>query len=174
MPYTGTFANINRAALNKPKAEDWMETELKKQYETERFSGFLPDEGLYKDAFQADMDQIMAALPIAGEEFNANLAARGMFGAGEAPAAYYRDVVAPVAREATSAASKYNLAYQQQYQQGRMAEEQLRRDYLSQYINYKLQLKMMEIQKQIAKEQGQGGFWGGVTDIAGAAVGAIL
>jgi len=111
--------------------EDWfMKNVVMPGYRTERTSGFMPDEGDYDAAIEADINDIMSQLPMGMESFNADLASRGIYGAGEAPKRMYSDVIAPVARQASNAAVQGRLKYAQSYQQGRMAEENQRMQYL--------------------------------------------
>lgn len=89
-------------------------------------SGFLPDKSAYEADFNAKMKNILAGLPVGIENFNTDLASRGIFRSGEAPKNLYSQVFAPVAGQLASGAAASNLGYAQAYQQGRMGQEQLR------------------------------------------------
>ena len=88
--------------------------------------GFLPDEDKFSTALDAKIDEIMSQLPVGVESFNADLAARGIFSAGEAPAEMYRSVYAPVARAATSAVSNSMLAFNEATMRGNIQAESFR------------------------------------------------
>jgi hypothetical protein len=155
----------------KPSKLDLAYDEAMSQYESERYNGFLPDKGAYDSELEATLASITGQIPVAEENFNADLAARGLFASGEAPKAMYRDVYAPVAREAYSAAAKNRLAYAQAYQQGSMASEQLRAQYLSTVINLLLNREQLKLQKSAQSSGMFGDIFGGIIS-AGAQIGA--
>ncbi len=132
----------------------------------ERYTGFLPDEGAFDASLQAEIDAILARLPISTEQFNADLAARGIFSAGEAPAAFSRDVLAPITREATSAVTRSKLGFQSLFQQGRIAEEQARLNNARLFLEKILREAEIKAQEEANRSNIIGGFFGGVGDIA--------
>ena len=170
MPQDPILARLNMVGPTKKKF-DWAESEAMSQYESERYDGFLPNKGAYDSELEATLASITGQIPVAQENFNADLAARGLFASGEAPKAMYRDVYAPVAREAYSAAAKNRLAYAQAYQQGSMAAEQLRAQYLSTVINLLLNREQLKLQKSAQSSGMFGDIVGGIIS-AGAQVGA--
>lgn len=105
---------------------DWLKSRLMKESARDTSSGFLPDKGAFDANLEAQLNEIFARLPVSIEQFNTDLASRGIFGAGEAPKALYSDVFAPIARAGASATAASNLGYAQLSQQGQIAGEQLR------------------------------------------------
>ncbi len=158
-------------ANEREEARAWIQSSAMEKYQNERYDGFLPDKGAYDAELEATLASITGQIPVAEENFNADLAARGLFASGEAPKTMYRDVYAPVAREAYSAAAKNRLAYAQAYQQGSMAAEQLRAQYLSTLINFMLSREQLGIQKKAQSSGMFGDILGGIIS-AGAQVGA--
>lgn len=104
---------------------DWGRHRLMEMADSERFSGFLPDQAKFDQALKSKLDEFMAQLPIGEEAFNADLASRGVFGAGEAPAAMYRDVYAPIARAGATAIGQSELDYSNTLLSARIQGEQL-------------------------------------------------
>jgi hypothetical protein len=78
----------------------------------DRSSAYLPDESTYMAGIQSQIDEILAGIPVGQEAFNTDLASRGIFRSGEAPKELYRNVYAPIARAATSAAVQGRIGYE--------------------------------------------------------------
>ena len=104
---------------------------LRKQAQNQDYSGFLPDESVFMDSAQADIDEFLGSAPFGRESFNTDLASRGIYSSGEAPKHLYNQVYAPIARAGTGAITKAHLGYAQAYQQGSFQEAQLKASYMS-------------------------------------------
>jgi len=102
---------------------------------------FLPDKAAYEQEFQTQLSQIMAGLPVVMEQFSAQAAARGVFGAGEGMTSLYRDVVNPIFQTAASAQARSQLGYAQAYQRGSMQAEQFRQNALQMLVQATLAQK---------------------------------
>jgi hypothetical protein len=113
----------------------WLIDEIRGQYQANRSTGFLPDETLWTKATQSSIDKILASLPSGMERFNTDLASRGIYSSGEAPKYMYQDVVAPVMREAGGALIQGKLGYAQAFQQGKIAEENMKMNYLNMLLS---------------------------------------
>ena len=136
----------------------------------ERFTGFLPDEATFEADLEARLDEIFAQLPGGIEAFQADLATRGIFGAGEAPAALYRDVYAPIARAGASAVAGSRLAFQEQTIQAKFEMERFRQQTWTTLLNVMLERERIQAQKDAQSS----GFWGAVGDVAGVAIGTAI
>lgn len=136
----------------------------------ERFTGFLPDEATFEADLDARLDEIFAQIAPGQEAFNADLAARGIFSAGEAPAALFRDVYAPIARAGASAVASSRLSFQQQQLQAQTQIEQFRQMTWATMLDAMLRREEL----QAAKDAQGGGLWGaigtGIGIIGGGAV----
>lgn len=91
-----------------------------------RAGGFLPEMDPYMEELQGTLDEFAAQLGVSEEAFEANLAQRGISGAGQATEARFRDVTAPVMRAGAQATRQAFLDYLQTYQRGSIAAEGFR------------------------------------------------
>lgn len=160
------LANINRP----PSLESKMQNQLETLAMQERYTGFMPDKALFEEDLMNSLEGIQAELPYAEEAFNADLASRGMYSSGEAPKYMYKDVVAPVARAMTSAVSSSKLAYAGQYQQGMMAQEQMRLNYINTMMNWILENKRIKAQRDAASSGFLSDIFTGVAQVGTAAI----
>jgi hypothetical protein len=158
------------AGPKKPTLESKMQNQLEELAMQERYTGFMPDKALLEEDLMNSLEGIKAELPYAEEAFNADLASRGMYSAGEAPKYMYKDVVAPVARAMTSAVSSSKLAYAGQYQQGMMAQEQTRQNYMNMMMNWILENKRIKAQRDAASGGFLSDLFAGGAQIATAAI----
>ena len=108
---------------------DWYMKILRDEAERDRTSGFLPDKEVFDADLGAQLDEFYAGLPVAREQFESDLASRGIRSSGEATGELYRTAYAPIARAGASAVARSNLGYAQMFQQGRYQEEALRAKY---------------------------------------------
>lgn len=135
-------------------------------YETENITGFMPDKQAFDQSMRAQIDEVMATLPVSMEEFNAGVASRGLFGAGEAPKRMYADVVAPVGRAATSAVATANLGYAKASQYGKIEAARLKMQQMQQILQaagINLGSEMTDFQMDI---EGRGAVFGGLGNAA--------
>ena len=126
----------------------------------ENFEGFVPDRSAFDAQIQAQLDQYLAQLPVAQNQFNADLASRGIFGAGEAPKFLYSDVYAPIARAGAQAITQSNVQFEQLSQQGRITQAQL-------------QQQADQFNRQL-RAQKQAALWSGIGGLVGTGLGALL
>lgn len=163
------FSGIGGALFGgeSPRIPPYMEQMLLKAYNDRNMTGFLPNKGAYDESLRADIDEIMAGLPVGSEAFESDLASRGIRGSGEAVGAKYRDVYAPIARAATSAAAQSNLGYAQAYQSGSIAAENLRQNTLQMLMQMHQFNTGLDYQDYIADQAGIGDMFGGIGNAAG-------
>lgn len=140
-PNTGQWTNTT------PGSGDWIKKQLVSRYENERYDGFLPDREVYDQYVDTSVEEIMAGLPVAEEQYEADLASRGIRSSGEATKYKYQQVYAPVAREAAAVATRANLAYAQAYQQGSIAAEETKYKNLQALMNFYFQREMLKFQE---------------------------
>jgi len=164
-PSQAFYESANLKVKDSPERR--MQNQLEAMAMQERYTGFMPNQQVFEDDLRASLAGIGAQLPYAQEAFNADLASRGLYSAGEAPKYMYKDVVAPITREMTSAVTRSKLAYAQQFQQGRMAEEQMRQNYMQSWVNWLVANKQIEAQIKMAKMQSSGNALGGLFSAAG-------
>jgi len=124
----GLIGGLGGSGGGAPTIPPWLIEMAKKQYEMDNYTGFLPDKQAYSASAQAAVDSVMSRLPISMESFNADLASRGIYGAGEAPKYMYRDVIAPVAQAATNAVAQSELEYARAYQSGSIQAAQMKQN----------------------------------------------
>lgn len=110
---------------NQAQLPEYLIKLLRDNARRDRSSMFIPNQQAFTNQTNAQIDEILAQLPVNQEAFNADLASRGIFRSGEAPKALYQDVYAPIARAATSAAVAGQVGYEQIRQRGAIASEQL-------------------------------------------------
>jgi hypothetical protein len=96
------------------------------EYNTSDVSGFLPEQSYFDQAMQADMNEIMATLPIKQEQLDAFAASHGIGGSGELMGAMSRDVYQPIARALASVKANSRLQFHQLTLEGKMAYQQSR------------------------------------------------
>jgi hypothetical protein len=126
---------------SEPAAPQWLIDLLRSEAGGGVQGAFLPDKGAYQEQLQTQLAQIMSQLPVGMEQFNAQAAARGVFGAGEGMTSLYRDVVNPIFQTAASTTARSNLGYAQAYQQGSMQAEQFRQNALQMLVQASLAQK---------------------------------
>jgi len=98
--------------------------EILRAVKLDRSSMYIPDRDTFMAGIQANIDEILSGIAPGVEAFNADLASRGIFRSGEAPKELYRNVYAPIARAATSAATQGAIGYEQLRIQGASAAQQ--------------------------------------------------
>jgi|GEM_PF-3948308 len=153
-----------------PQIPSYIKDLLLARYKSESYSGFMPDREAYDRSMRADIDEVMAGLPVGMDAFNSNLAARGISGAGEAAKYQYADVVAPIARAASNAVVKSNLGYAEAYQQGSIAAEGMH----SQSLNSLLQMELANLGVNVQNWQQGGEFWNQMGSAVSSGVGSYL
>ncbi len=105
---------------------DWLRDMLKAEIARDRSSQFVPDEAAFTAQTESNIDRILARLPVGIENFEADLASRGIRGSGEATGRKFADVIAPITREATGAAVSGQVAFEGLKQRGNIAADQAR------------------------------------------------
>jgi hypothetical protein len=90
----------------------------------QRMNVTLPDKGTYQAATQAQINEILAQMPVGQEGFNADLASRGLFSGGEAPKGMYQNVYAPIARAAATVGTQGMLGYEQMKMNAQQMQQQ--------------------------------------------------
>lgn len=125
-----------------PQIPDWLEALLRDeiaQVRSDDYSG--AGEGIRAKA-QAQIDQILSQLPIAQENFEADLARRGISGAAEGTTRLYRDVYAPIAQSAATVGAGAEFEAAQFELNARQRQQQL--------INQLLQIALGGVPQQPA------------------------
>lgn len=117
----------------------WLIDELRGMAGERNYNGFLPDKSAWDADLKAKLADVYATLPVGVENFNADLASRGIFRSGEAPKNLYGQIYAPIARTAASAVASSNLGYSQQYQQGMQFGANLRQNYYNMLLQAVMQ-----------------------------------
>jgi len=130
-----------------------------KEYERRNYTGFMPDKRAYDRSARGMIDEIIADLPMSTDVFDANLAARGIHGSGEAPGHYYSQVVAPVMKAAGNVVNQSQLAYSQAYQHGMIQEEMLHQKNLENFTNVMLSKYGVDLKNFMMDESAQAEFW---------------
>ena len=158
------FSGIGGALFGgeSPRIPPYMEQLLLKAYNDRNMTGFLPDKGAYDESLRANIDEIMAGLPVGSEAFETDLASRGIRGSGEAAKYKYGQVYAPIARAATSAAAQSNLGYAQAFQSGNIAAEQLRQQTLQMLMQMHQFNTGLDYQDYMSDQAGIGDLFGGI------------
>lgn len=145
-----------------PRIPKYVEDLIMTAYQDRNMTGFLPDKGAYDASLRANIDEIMAGMPVQSEAFEADLASRGIHGAGEAPKFKYQGVYAPIARAATSAAAQSELGYAQAYQRGSIAAEQMRQQMLGYLLQYHQTNTELAYRDYVADQSGIADLFGGI------------
>lgn len=127
-----------------PAAPQWLIDMLRGEAGKGVQGAFLPDRAAYDEALQAQLAEIMGQLPVGMEQFSAQAAARGVFGAGEGMTSLYRDVVSPIFRTAATTTAQSQLGYAQAYQRGSMQAEQFRQNALQMLVQATLAQKQRQ------------------------------
>jgi len=96
----------------------------------QRMNVTMPDKTTWQANTNAQIADVLAQLPVSQEAFNADLASRGMFSAGEAPKNLYSQVYAPIARSAATVGTQGMLGYEQM----KMNAEQMRQQQMMQAL----------------------------------------
>lgn len=107
----------------------WLKNMLLEQINKRNYTGFLPDQSAYDESYRAKIGELELALGTGIEGFNADAAARGVFGSTEGQSRMYEDVMRPIYAAGAGAAAQSNLGYAQAYQSGMIAEENVRLNY---------------------------------------------
>ena len=94
-------------------------------------NGFLPEQEEFQAVFDARAQHAQDTLGFNVENFNANAASRNVFSSGEGLTQLYRQVYQPALNNLQTLGANLNLAYSAQYQQGRIASEQMRQRILA-------------------------------------------
>ena len=126
----------------------------------ENFNGFLPSEEAYSSALDAQIEDIFSRLPVGRENFEADLASRGIRGSGEATKFLYSDVYAPIARQAALATSQSKLSYFQAFQTGSIAAANLNFNYTQLQSSRELEQQRIEAEKRASLFEAIGGLIG--------------
>ena len=107
-------------------------------------SAIVPDESVFESALGSKIKGILSKIPAAQQNFNSDLASRGIFGSGEAPGRLYADVYAPISAEASTAASEGMASYAQLAMQGKIAAEQLHSNAVTSWADSLTQIMGMQ------------------------------
>lgn len=105
--------------------------ELQAFYRQNRSGRLAPDIQAYKQVQETETAQILSTLPFSKEAFQADVASRGIFGAGEAPKNLYRDVYAPVAQGVAGVQAKFGLGLEEARRTALVQEAQIRQQALN-------------------------------------------
>lgn len=132
--------------------------ELQSFTDASNYTGYLPSESLYQQQAQADSQLVLDQLPFQVEEFNSQLASRGIFSSGEATKFLYNQVYDPALSRIASINANSRLAFSTLNAQTRLNIDQLRLSGVQTYLNYILEQKRIEAE---AKAR-QAGFWGSI------------
>jgi hypothetical protein len=148
-----------------PRLPEYLKKMLLSAYNDRNFTGYLPDKQAYDQTMRTEVDEIMAGIPIQSEAFEADLASRGIRGAGEAPGYKASQVYAPVTRAATTVVARSQLGYAQAHQQGMIAHERMRQNYLSMLMQYEGTNLDLEYRDFMADTAGLAEFWGSIGEM---------
>lgn len=130
------------------------------------FEGWMPNESVFRQQADATAAAVQDQLPMAMENFNAELAKRGTYRSGESTPRMYQDVIAPIARQIADVRYQSELKFHQM--KGEMA---YRREALKQqYAQLLLQRYMAEF-KAKAKQPTP---WGAFGTLSGSLIGTEL
>jgi hypothetical protein len=141
---------------------DWLQDILRQGAAGEGLEGFQPDSDVFMESINAQVDEILAQLPVAQEAFNADAAARGVFGSPESLKNLYADVYSPIARSATSVATQGLVGLEGLKQQGAFQAAQVP----LQYANI--------LGGLYGQNRSSGGVRGAIGDIGGSSFQALL
>ena len=114
-----------------PQMPEWMKNLYLEELRRNRAGMFAPDRAGFEQRTQLQQEEIFRQYGVSAEGFEADLARRGIRGAGQAPGARYRDVVAPAVGAAQRAQVSGELGFAQMQQQGQIAAEQIRTQILA-------------------------------------------
>lgn len=153
--------------------KDSVEQLLKARADQDSMTGFLPDADAWDASLDAQIQEIMAGLPVSMENFNADLAARGLFSAGEAPKYLYANTIAPVMKAAATATAQAKLGYSQMYQTGAIASENAISNRIRDWYNWKLAQEQLQVQRQQIEAQKSASTWGGIGSFLGTGAGLL-
>lgn len=170
--FVSQLGPVKEMIANSPAAK--LEKLLQQRAEQQSYSGFLPDQGMFDEAMAAQIDEILGRLPAGIEDFNADLASRGLFTAGEAPKYLYTDVIAPVARAAASVVGQSRLQFAGMQQQGRIAEVGAQSQALGQWMNFIFGQEQLRLQREQIKATRDAAKWGAIGEVAGSAASFFL
>lgn len=101
------------------------------EYNNADMSGYLPEQAYFDQAMQADMNNILAELPIQQEQLQAFAASHGIGGSGELMGVMSRDVYAPITRALASVQANSRLQFHQLTLQGKQAYENNRQNLIN-------------------------------------------
>lgn len=160
----GQYADwVKAAALKTPNAQI---DKIIRGLASDRYSGFMPDSQPYTASIEAQIADLLAQIPAGEEAFNADIASRGTFSAGEATKGLYSTVYAPIARAGASAIAQGNLGLEQARQQGYGMQQNARFQAVQLWLNKILTEQQIKAQKDAADSSAFG-------DILGAGIGLL-
>lgn len=134
----------------------------------DRYSGFMPDAQKYQANIEAQIAELLGQVAGGEEAFNADLASRGIFSAGEAPKALYSSVYAPIARAGASAIASGNLGLEQARMQGYGAQQNARLQAVQLWLNQVLGKEQLKRQDDATTAGFLGDLFGTAGQVAGA------
>lgn len=134
------------------------------------YSGFLPNESLLENSLAADRQAILSSLPFSLEQFNADLARRGIYSAGEASKYQYASVINPLAAQFAATAANARLGFAQFRTSTQLQIEGLRQSAATSYLNYGLRLQELEEQRKAREAQ----LWGQLFSVGGAFAATLI
>lgn len=114
-----------------PKMPDWMKDLYLSELRRNRAGMFSVDRAGFETRTQLQQEEIFRQYGVSAEGFEADLARRGIRGAGQAPGAKYRDVVAPAVGAAQRAQVQGELGFAELQQRGMISAEQIRANILA-------------------------------------------
>lgn len=114
-----------------PQMPDWMKDLYLTELRRNRAGMFAPDRTGFERRTQLQQEEIFRQYGVSAEGFEADLARRGIRGAGQAPGAKFRDVVAPAVGAAQRAQVQGELGFAELQQRGQMMAEQIRTQILA-------------------------------------------
>jgi hypothetical protein len=108
-----------------PEMPGWMKNLYMQELRRNRAGAFSVDRAGFDRRTQLAQEDIFRQYQVSAEGFEADLARRGIRGAGQAPGAKYRDVIAPAVGAAQQAQVAGELGFAQMQQQGQIAASQI-------------------------------------------------
>jgi hypothetical protein len=156
----GIAGLIAGGTAKRPEMPEWLQKAMMEMMDMKNFAGFMPDKDAFDRSYWGKVDEILATLPVAKENYNAELASRGIHGAGEATKYGYEKVYAPVARATAGVAAESGIAFEEMRQRGSIAIQQLRQNTLQMLTQYHMGQLGYQYQDYMAEGAGRADFWG--------------
>ena len=156
---------IAGGTAKRPEMPEYIRQMMMEMYDLDTYAGFLPDDEAFERSYWGKVNETMSRLPVAKEAFNAELASRGLHGAGEAPKYMYSDVYAPVARSVAGVAAETGLARAEMRQRGAIATQQLRAQTYDTLMRYYIAELGGRYEDYFADISGRNQFWGGLAEM---------